>query len=55
MILKALYNYYHAVKDMPLVYIQDLRPVQKNLFDRARIISNKLRKYIIVEYFKGMN
>lgn len=45
----------NAVKDMPLVYIQDLRPVQKNLKDRARIISNKLRKYIIVEYFKGMN
>ena len=45
----------NAVKDMPLVYMQDLRPVQKNLKDRARIISNKLGKYIIVEYFKGMN
>ena len=45
----------NAVKDMPPVYLQNLRPVQKDLKSRAREISNKLAKSIIVESFKGMN
>jgi hypothetical protein len=45
----------NAVKDMPPVYMQNLRPVQKGLKSRACMISNKLGKNIIVESFKGMN
>lgn len=45
----------NAVKDMPPVYLQNLRPVQKDLKSRACEISKKLAKSIIVESFKGMN
>lgn len=45
----------NVVRDMPLVYMQDLRPVQKAMKNRARMISRKLEKNIIVESFKSMN
>ena len=45
----------NVVKDMPLVYMQDLKPVQLDLKRRAQKISEMLEKSIIVESFKGIN
>ena len=45
----------NVVKDMPLVYMQDLRPVQLALQSKAQIISMRLKKNITVESFKGLN
>lgn len=45
----------NVVKDMPLVNMQDLKPVQLDLKRRAQKISEMLEKSIIVESFKGIN
>lgn len=45
----------NTVKEMPVVYLQNLRPVQLSLKSKAGMISRKLGKSIIVESFKSMN
>ncbi len=43
------------VRELPPVYLQDLRPVQKSLKNDARVISTKLAKNIVVDSFKSFN
>ena len=46
---------WNLCREMPVIYLQDLKPVQKDVKYKARLVRKQLDKDIVIELFKIMN